>query len=289
LARIVLNGNGISEYTGSARLHTDDLAFAEFSAPKKIYGRGVRGPLLENLNRQRQIDLSFLTFGKAEKNDAERIKSIITKRAEATKYAVEAVILFERDSRKEAVRLAGKAAQLNPRGFPFLNEISENLILQALAFQKKNDPAGADQYCRTAMELTPAFLPAQAVYGTILTRQRKWAEASAAFRHALKIEPDDPTILNQLAWLLATCPDQAVRNGREALAMALDLCGTEGAQNPNYLRTLCAAYAETGQFSRAVQTAQTALKLARDEADLKLMDSLETLLKYYQEGNPFYQ
>ena len=45
-------------------------------------------------------------------------------------------------------------------------------------------------------------------------------QGRGAYRHALKASPDDATLLNNLAWVLATSPETKVRNGEQALQLA---------------------------------------------------------------------
>jgi len=68
-----------------------------------------------------------------------------------------------------------------------------------------------------------------------------------------------------LAWILATYHDKKIRNGVEAVYFAEILCENSNYNNPGHLYVLAAAYAEAGQFERAVRTAEKALKLADKE------------------------
>ncbi len=289
LSRIVVNGKGIPEYTGPCPLHTDDNAFAEFSIPQQIYSRAVRGKLLRNLNQKRRIDFSFLAAEDSDRKDVAILKTQTAELSRATGHAILAAIDFETGKRGQAVLEAGKAALLNPRGFPFLNDISNNLTKKALGYMKLGNLSQAESLCLTATELTPTYAPAYSIFGMVLMKQEKWLQAADCFRNALKIEPDNPAIQNNLGWLLATCPDRTVRNGRLALTLAEQACTGDGVENPLYLRTLSAACAETGQFPKAVEIAQKALDLARDAEETNLAESLVRLLKNFREGKPFYQ
>ncbi len=55
----------------------------------------------------------------------------------------------------------------------------------------------------------------------------------------------------------------------------------------NALDTLAAAYAEAGQFSEAVQTAQKALELATEQKKKSLAESLKAKISLYEAGTPF--
>ena len=82
---------------------------------------------------------------------------------------------------------------------------------------------------------------------------------------ALRFKPDDPAILNSLAWLLSTCPEDKVRDGARALELARKACALPGGNDFNCLDTLAAAYAETGAFPEAIATQEKVVAQAPPE------------------------
>ena len=83
-------------------------------------------------------------------------------------------------------------------------------------------------------------------------QQRRAREAAEEYRQALRLRPDWPELLNNLAWLLAIHPEPGVRNGVEAVALAERACRSTGNTNTSLLATLAAAYAEAGRYPEAV-------------------------------------
>jgi tetratricopeptide (TPR) repeat protein len=112
-------------------------------------------------------------------------------------------------------------------------------------------------------------------------------EALAHCQAALKAQPDNPEALSLLAWVRATWPEAPVRNGVQAIQLAQRADELSGGRNPLVLRALAAAYAEGGQFTKAITTARQALQLADAQSDPRLIDSLRSQLKLYQAGVPF--
>jgi Zn-dependent protease/Tfp pilus assembly protein PilF len=83
-------------------------------------------------------------------------------------------------------------------------------------------------------------------------RRANWQRAIEDYREAIRLQPDQNSAVNNLAWLLATCPVEALRDGPEAVEHATRACHATGWRNSSCLATLAAAWAEAGDFGRAV-------------------------------------
>ena len=133
---------------------------------------------------------------------------------------------------------------------------------------------------------SPAFQPdhvaAHYNLGGILLQQGQPAEAMAEFQKALAIEPDSFEMLNNLAWLLATCPDPQVRDGTRAVQLAEHACDLTRYQKTMSIGTLAAAYAEAGRFDEAIKTAQKACVLAKQSGEQNLLQKNQELLGLYR-------
>ncbi len=121
----------------------------------------------------------------------------------------------------------------------------------------------------------------------VLLAQRKFAEAVPRLQLVLQRDPASVEALNRLAWIYATHEDARFRNGPEAIRMATQACGLTGYQHPQSLNTLAAAFAETGRFDEAVQTAQKALALAQAVGQTGLAGIFQNLLQLYQARMPY--
>ncbi len=85
----------------------------------------------------------------------------------------------------------------------------------------------------------------------ILTIQGRFQEAVEQYLAALQLKPDSADVLNNLAWLLATCSDTHVRNGAQAVKHAERACELTHSAKTMMVGTLAAAYAEAGRFDEA--------------------------------------
>lgn len=76
-----------------------------------------------------------------------------------------------------------------------------------------------------------------------------------------------------------------MRDGKEAVQLAQRAVALSGGQEPMFLATLAAAYAESGQFPDAVETAQAAITLAVCQNRTSLADALRDKLGSYRVGS----
>jgi tetratricopeptide (TPR) repeat protein len=109
------------------------------------------------------------------------------------------------------------------------------------------------------------------------------------YRAALDAEPDLPMALNNLAWILATDPDDSVRNGAEAIKYADRACELSNFRTTRMVGTLAAAYAESGRYDEATSTAQKACDLATKNGDAELLKKNQDLLALYLKHLPYHE
>jgi len=114
----------------------------------------------------------------------------------------------------------------------------------------------------------------------------KYEEAYESLQQARDFSPGNPQVVLGLAWLKATCPVDSLRNGPEAILLA-DATARQ-ALSGAALDVLAAGYAETGDFEKAVETAQRALTLAMSTpAGMIHADEIKARLELYRLGQPF--
>jgi hypothetical protein len=99
--------------------------------------------------------------------------------------------------------------------------------------------------------------------------------------------PDSPRMLDELAWLLATYPNSNARDGAESVRLAERACELTDRRVPALLATLAAAYAEAGDFPRAIAAGEEALSVARSLDDTDGMKLSENILVSVRANVPY--
>jgi tetratricopeptide (TPR) repeat protein len=112
-----------------------------------------------------------------------------------------------------------------------------------------------------------------------------YKKALADYQALLAARPGDALALNNLAWLRATCPDAALRDGKEAVKLARKVCELTGDREGMFLDTLAAAHAEAGDFAAAVKAQEKALE---DKGFAKKQgEDAQKRLQLYKDKKPF--
>jgi tetratricopeptide (TPR) repeat protein len=117
-------------------------------------------------------------------------------------------------------------------------------------------------------------------------RERKFADSIANYRKSISLAPEFAEGMNDLAWLLATCPDDRLRAGPEAVALAQKACSLTGRKNPAMLATESAAFAEVGRFKDAAVSAEQSRALALSANEQSLVVRADKLLKLCAASQP---
>lgn len=127
-------------------------------------------------------------------------------------------------------------------------------------YQKGDDDRALADYNK-ALAINTQYVNALSNRGAVWKRLGEYEKAIADFNQALAYKPSYETY-NLLAWTLATCPNEQFRNGQQAMDLAQKAVGMKS--EIRSLGTLAAAYAEAGQFSKAINTQNRVLDMLKD-------------------------
>lgn len=93
-------------------------------------------------------------------------------------------------------------------------------------------------------------------------------------------------LLNNLAWVLATSPNDAIRNGKRSVELGERAVELTNESEPHILSTLAAAYAEVGDFDKAIEWSGKAVELGKEQ-DHDQLEQLEEELENYRARKPW--
>jgi tetratricopeptide (TPR) repeat protein len=157
------------------------------------------------------------------------------------------------------------------------------------ALTENGDLVSAAQHVAYVMMLRPGVDQAHAQLRQVLLALAKEPDGFPRLREIAANAPDSPRMLDELAWLLATYPDSKSRDGTQAVRLAEHACDLTERRIPALLDTLAAAYAEAGDFPRAMSAAEEALDRARSSGDNDAVKLSESILGSLRENLPYRQ
>jgi tetratricopeptide (TPR) repeat protein len=180
---------------------------------------------------------------------------------------------------------AGEAMVHFTQAAEILPDFAEAHFNMAGIYQTRGQLDAAVSQYEIALKLRPDLAGAHFKLGMIFVQQGRLAEAVSQYDAALKIQPDLAGACNNLAWLLATASDPALRNGPRAVELARRAMRLTRGKNPVVCATMAAACAESGQFNEAVKAIDQALAIASN--NVSLAGALQKQKSLYQAGSPF--
>ena len=168
------------------------------------------------------------------------------------------------------------------------NAVQAMIVLGA-ALTADGQDEEAITHLERAVTLEPHSGPAQFSLGLALHERGHSNRALVHLNEAVRLQPDNVRTLWQTAWILATDPDSAIRDGARAVEFATQAVQLSGGRDVHAFDALSAALAETKKFSAAVDAAERASALALARGDDALMGAIEQRTRQYREGLPYRQ
>ncbi len=189
------------------------------------------------------------------------------------------IIFLEKGQLDEAISKLQAAIDLRPENGPAHDNLAKALL-------QKGQVTEAMVHYRKFLEIEPQNVEARNIVGTALIQQGRVREAVDQWQGALAIQPDNGNAASNLAWVFATCPEDSIRDGARAVELGEKALRISGGKIPMIHKVLAAAYAESGRFADAIETAQRGAELATTQGNPALAAELESNIALYQSGKP---
>lgn len=236
------------------------VAGLEPQVAKDFHGRGV----------------NWLKIGQPDKAIEDFDKAIALDASSAQAYDDRAAAWYDkgdwdqaiRDYSEAILRNAGFADAYNDRGSAWYHRGELDLAIRdySAAIDRKAVDAGFF-YNR----------------GNAWVQKKEYERAIDDYEASIRIDPAFERSLGQLAWLLSSCPVSAYRDGERAVSIATRACELTHWRNNSYIAALAAAYAQAGQFEKAVSWQAK----VRDMASPADRPRMQALLDLYEAGERY--
>jgi len=253
--------------------------------------------------------------GDLDKALADYEEAIVFDPKNAGAHVNRALILRRKGQREEAMKAYDEAIRINPqlweayinRALDWIQERNFTRALNDLDEVTKLNPTYAPAYvaragiyyqqgaldqaiddCSRAIEFDPNVLGAYMTRASVYLRKKDYAKAMRDVEAAMQLKPKHADeVFNSLAWLRATCPDGAVRNGTAAVEAATKACELSQWKDWRYIDTLAAAYAEAGDFNQAVKYQKQVIQTAK--GPVTDLEKLKHRLALYKQHKPYHE
>ncbi len=162
---------------------------------------------------------------------------------------------------------------------------AQNNLATALAMQGEVESA-IGHYLQ-AIRAEPRLADAHSNLGRLLASRHRYPEAIKHLGIAADLDPESHQAITFLAWILATHPDQGIRDPAKAVQLATRAVELTRRRSPGALDTLAAAYASMGEFDQAVEIANDAYEMFVKLGGLKQANDVQRRRELYRSEEPF--
>lgn len=280
----------LAQYRGA--LEIDPKSINAYRGVAVVYIKQQKHPqaiaVLRDLLKLQPSDANaLLTLGQEYLNDKQSDQAIATFKQllEIEPKNVQALKFLSQQYLAAAVALTQAAAQADAAG-----KADEARTKRAEAQARHEEAVGT---LARLVEIQPENSDAHGTLGQEYISLKRNREAIDELRKALsmnsKLGPKSPALVwaNNLAWLLATTRDDKLRNGDEAVDWAKKVCEAVEYKQMEFLDTLAAAYAETGNFDEAIKLSKKFLDHAEAAGNAQAVQMAQSRVKLFESKQPY--
>ena len=255
---------------------TEALNRGEWPEAVESFRKGVEVAPDNPLLRHRLATALFMT-GKVDEAEHQFAEVVRRSPDYAPAYYSLSVLLEGRGRDPEAAERYAAAVKYQP------TYVQARLRLAGVLRRSGRVNEALEQY-KQIMRLDPQLADAPIEMAITLARLQRYADARDRLIASMNTFPDHPGFPRALARLLAAAPDDRVRDGRRALALAEKLLRTD--QSTDVGETLAMALAETGEYREAARIQRELIAAARRAGQADLAARMQENLSLYEHGQP---
>ncbi len=207
--------------------------------------------------------VSYALVGRNEEALADLTRTIEINPQYANAFYNRAELHQERGQLDDALKDYGRVIQLAP------DDAAAHNSRGYCYYQLRRYPHAVRDYTE-AIRLDSENSAAFANRGQLYADLGYYPRALHDYQRAVDSDPGMGKAYQGAAWLLATCPNEKFRDAEEAVAAASKAIELDGDDEPIYLDTLAAAYANAGEFDLAVQAQQASIERSPEATEEKL-------------------
>lgn len=181
----------------------------------------------------------------------------------------------------KAISDYNEALHLNPEDAP-------SYVGRGFCWCNKKEFDKAIKDSNEAIRLDPDYPHAFIFRARCWLNQREFEKAKDDYAEAMKLDSEDLTVCMAVATFNATCPIAKYRDGKRAVELATQACETTLWKDPYCLDVLATAYAESGDFDKAIKYVKEAMDKTRLDEDMLFL-TIYTHYKTFEKKKPYHE
>jgi tetratricopeptide (TPR) repeat protein len=189
------------------------------------------------------------------------------------------IALMKQDKKEEALSALEHVLQSQP-DLPVALTYASELLAELGRLDEAMD------MLRASVQRKPLVAPLRMLLARYCEQSGDQAEALQQYLEGERLERGNPIALTRIAWIRSTSPSAELRDGAAAVRLAQRAVMATKRKDTDALNALAAAFAETGDFARAVSTTEEAIDLLRQTTETDLLAKTKQYLQIYRLGQP---